>query len=799
MAFSSSKKDRNRKNRQTRQTREDDISMKIWDPNLAIKIALFLAYAFIISIICFMGQFPAGLQVLPNQVSKIRVVAEFPFSYPSKIKTAQKAEIIRKQTAPVYSIDDTVYDNFKKDIDGFAKDLDELEKNIEKNQSDKKNLISQFSQEFEHKSNFYVNPDDIVLILSKHDSTKRKEIFDEGLIVLHNIMRDGIFQKIESSTTGISEVSVPFFYSIEIQGRRKDVHIKPEQEALRTLSTNLSALEIDWAISRAFYRILRNGVQPNLVFDPIKTEEKVQEVIQSMQPIVVHVESGETIIEPGSLIGPDQMEKLRAYHDYLLHTSNTSYSSRITLRDHTFLTFFILFVALVYTKLTHPKVFESNRRLAFSGLILVVNLAIIRLTLELGEIEAFGKHPFFLTLLPYLCPVALAPMIMSLMVGPPLAVLLAVLVSTFFALMLGSVTNFFIISLFSGIVAIYFLRTIRQRSKVVRAGLLSSLAFVIASLVIGNFSELPLKTIVYQTGFCILTGLVTSIIVIGILPTLENLFRFTTNITLLELTDFNHPLLRRLQMEAPGTYHHSLMVANLAERAAVEINANALICRVCCLFHDIGKIVKPDYFVENQKGGLDPHLERNPSMSALVIKSHIKEGVALAKQFKLPKLIIDVIEQHHGTTIIQYFYDKAKKQRLQPQLPFSSLPGGDVTESSTVDESTFRYDGPIPNFKESAIIFFADPIEAASRSLKKITASSIEELIDNIVNERLKEHQLDDAPLSFKELNLIKKSFTFTLLNMFHSRIEYPSKDAGNKPTQTFESTEHESHKKEEA
>jgi len=260
-------------------------------------------------------------------------------------------------------------------------------------------------------------------------------------------------------------------------------------------------------------------------------------------------------------------------------------------------------------------------------------------------------------------------------------------------------------------------------------------------------------------------GAGTGILVIGLLPFFEGIFQLTTNITLLELTDYNHRLLRRLQLEAPGSYHHSLMVANLAEAGASAIGANPLICRTCSLYHDIGKLIKPEYFAENQRDGDNPLILQNPSMAALVIKAHVKEGVNLAIRNKLPRIIIDVIKQHHGTSLITYFYVQALKGKGRSQ------------NEIRVEESTYRYDGPKPQFRESAVIFFADGVEAASRSLRKVTPQSIDELIDSIFEDRIADDQLSECPLTFEEIKKIRNSFSFALLNTLHSRIEYPDKE----------------------
>ena len=237
---------------------------------------------------------------------------------------------------------------------------------------------------------------------------------------------------------------------------------------------------------------------------------------------------------------------------------------------------------------------------------------------------------------------------------------------------------------------------------------------------------------------------------------------------LFELTDFNHPLLRKMQVEAPGTYHHSLMVANLSENAAIAVGANPILCRACSLFHDIGKMVQPHYFSENQGEFGNPHNRQNPAMSALIIKSHVKEGIDMARENGLPKIIRDVIRQHHGTTLVKYFFHQAKKKIKQEKLPYGELADDEP------DESTYRYDGPKPRFKESAIIFFADSVEAAARSLPKVTQHSVEELLEKIFQDRLEDNQLDECPLTLEEVAKIKESFTKTTLNMLHSRIEYP-------------------------
>ena len=264
-------------------------------------------------------------------------------------------------------------------------------------------------------------------------------------------------------------------------------------------------------------------------------------------------------------------------------------------------------------------------------------------------------------------------------------------------------------------------------------------------------------------------------LVSGCLPALEQTFSLTTAMSWLELTDLNHPLLMRLSMEAPGTYEHSQAVARLAEAAAERIGANASMCRTCAYFHDIGKLVKPEYFTENQRTERNPHDDLAPTMSALVLIAHVKEGVDLALKHNLNPAIVDVIQQHHGNSVVRYFYNRAVRQRDEAlsEMEATGVREDDIPE---VREENFRYSGPLPQTKESAIISLADAVESASRSLEKPSPQRIEELVNSLVDERVADHQLDECELTFHELREVVESLSFTLNSMLHRRIAYPKK-----------------------
>jgi cyclic-di-AMP phosphodiesterase PgpH len=322
---------------------------------------------------------------------------------------------------------------------------------------------------------------------------------------------------------------------------------------------------------------------------------------------------------------------------------------------------------------------------------------------------------------------------------------------------------------------------VRRRSRLIRAGLCVGLAIWILSLTFGLIGPINLfdpaaidwSMIGIQSAFAIGNGIATAMLVGGALPILEQLFQITTDISWLEASDLNHPLLRRMTIEAPGTYHHSLVVANLAESAAEAIGANATLCRVCSYFHDVGKLVKPEYFTENMNFERNPHDDLAPTMSALIIIAHVKEGVDLALKHGLNQQVIDVIQQHHGTSLVYYFYQRALQQYEDARAggKIMKMREDDIPE---VSEESFRYSGPKPQIRESGIISLADMVESASRSLEKPTPQKIEQLVNDLIDQRLADHQLDECDLTLRQLKIVAERFRFTLMNMLHTRIAYP-------------------------
>jgi len=420
-------------------------------------------------------------------------------------------------------------------------------------------------------------------------------------------------------------------------------------------------------------------------------------------------------------------------------------------------------VAAMILRVLAPKVFKSNTHLLLLAMSALATIIPGSILIHLADHWPVLSH----TTAEMLPPFALAPLLTGVLLGGGTAIVIG-LWTTLACFVIGSGSvPILVAGLIATAISARWLKKIRRRTQVIRVGFLIGI-FQLAGLGL-QFDHIPTRAVEISTiiGASIAGGLMAGLLVLLLLPIYESLFGLTSTMSLLELSDLAHPLLQRLAFEAPGTYHHSLMVANLAQAAADEIQANSVLARVGAYFHDIGKITKADYFTENIRTGQNPHDDLAPSMSALLVMSHIKDGITLAMLYKLPQAIIEIIQQHQGTGLVVYFHHKAGRQAQATQSKGRTI----------VDESSYRYPGPKPTSREAAIIMLADSVEAASRSLEKPTASGITELVNKMVDARVEDSQLDDCEMTLEELSRVKRAFVFCLSNMLHSRIAYPKQE----------------------
>lgn len=768
----------------TRRRRESvlgEVARRKFERSLWINAFLFTLFGLAISFLAFFGLSPASPLLQNGQVSRVRIVAEVAFNYESDIET-QRAKAKRAATAPpVYTLDQTAAEDFRSylldleaNLTAFADIPDGAERSRYALRSEELRL---FFQDYPAGNPYNLRASDLVVIFNQLAREKRENTLREGLLELDRLYRTGIYP--EGPVRTLPTQNLRIFQIQNQAGDIEEVNLISEEEALRTLRIQLASFDIPRESSIALFRIFREGLKPNLIFDEVRTQELRNQYISDVRPVVISVDEGTTIVEPNAKVNQATLEKLSAYQTVLRNSETATFGFDSLFRERALLTLTFIFCVLIYLKVSGVRLTVNRRTILLAASALLLNLFLYRLIIEVGSTETAQRNPVLLALIPYLLPVALAPMLISMLLGIGSGVICAAILALLNGLMQGNSISICVASFTVSLLGIVFSRNLKVRTRVVRAGLFSGFAMALTAAFFGLRDSIEPLTVIYQMVTSIGIGALTGIALIGFLPIWEGLFKTTTDITLLELTDFNHPLLRRLQIEAPGSYHHSLMVANLSENAAAAIGANPLICRVCSLFHDIGKLVKPEYFTENQRDGYNPHIERNPSMSALVIKSHVKEGAVLAREYRLPKIVIDAINQHHGTSLIQYFYYKALERKRLAET--DGIHGGQQAPSIELDkvnEATYRYEGPRPQFTESALIMLADSVEAAGRSLAKVTPQSIEELIEKIFRSRIEDGQLDECPLTFQQLSKIRESFSFTLLNMLHARIEYPKEEA---------------------
>jgi len=532
----------------------------------------FILFTTLIACICFLGHSVLNLQILPGQIAKTRVITPFAFSYESKVQRQQIIEERSQQIAPCYQLTLESYLSFKLKITDLILTINSWETTTENWPDDQKTKsFNLLIKEFNEKNDINLQKEDAWVLLGLDPQT-RLQVIDESLLYLKEILQSGVLDAAHMPL----DSAEPYFYSIQIEGQNGFVKAQSTEQALIMLRRYLRILEVDPTISSALFRILKIGIQNNLVYDAVQTTQQMHKIAAGVSPVVVDVDAGSILIEPGILVTADHYERLSAYRQKLHDREDVWYTLTDALVENIVLTFIILIASIFYIRVSLPRLHSSSRRLALCGLVLVFNLILIRLVLFSGNLFFTGDHLFIYSLLPYLAPVALGPMLIALMIDAAPAVLVGLLTSVLTSLMQDQGLDVCILYLVSSFVGVALTSGARLRTRVVRAGAFAGLTTAIGAFILG-LDDVPFDILLQQTVVAASNGVLTGIIILGVLPLLEHLFKITSDITLLELTDFNHPLLRRLQLIAPGTYHHSLMVANLAERAAAAVGANSLI------------------------------------------------------------------------------------------------------------------------------------------------------------------------------------------------------------------------------
>lgn len=516
----------------------------------------------------------------------------------------------------------------------------------------------------------------------------------------------------------------------------KDDEIKKGQETVLHIITNTKQISKDTkGVAEA---IARHEIKANYFYDAEKTKELKDEAAKKVTPYTI--KKDQIIVKEGEPVEKYQIEILKSAGLYNTNSKSDWYIY-ISLGVMILL---IMILQWFYLYKYHGELFNDVSKLV---LISILNCTSLVLARTLSIIS------------PLLIPLACVPMLFTLLINYEVSLWISLLNCIFISTVVGFNIQITLLAVINTVMGSIILKKMQQRNDILYSTLYISIINIIFTASSGFLLSNNASDIIMKTSFSFAASIISGILTIGLLPFFESTFDIVTTIKLLELSNPNNPLLKRILLEAPGTYHHSILVGNLAEMASEAVGGNPVLARVASYYHDAGKIKRPYFFKENQIGIDNPHNKITPNLSTLIITSHVKDGIELAKEYKIPKIIQDIIEQHHGTTLVKYFYVTAKNSSDKPE---------------EVKKEDFRYNGPIPETKEAGIIMLADSVEAAVRSISEPTNGKIEEMVNNIIKARLNEGQLDNCDLTLKDLEKIRKAFLEVLTGIYHKRIEYP-------------------------
>lgn len=562
----------------------------------------------------------------------------------------------------------------------------------------KGNLKSFDYSGFERKTG-KVMPESLINKLLEEDEEKIDEIFSKLDGELENAYKAGIYK--EKNSIRINEPA------------------KSEIDALEPFERE----------------IINNFLIPNYIYDEAKTKNTINEKVSQIHDQYIEIKAGTLIAKTGEILTErkiDILDKLGIY--------NYKVSIFIIALNLIFLLVISSVFNVVTIKFYNKEILEKNKYRAM-------------MLLTIGTLLAFRIVPNSMI---YLLPLDTMLLLLLFIVKPRFSIFLTVMVISYMLPITDYDLKYFTIQSIAILATGFLSRNISTRSSVIAIGIQLAILKILLYLILSFFSVEENYGVALNTIKIFISGLFSGMLAIALLPYFERTFNILTVFKLIELADLSHPLLRKLSIEAPGTFQHSMMVATLSENAVVEIGGDPIFTRVACYYHDIGKTKRPQYYVENQTGGKNLHNDISPFMSKMIILAHTREGAEMGKKYKIPKEIRDIMFEHQGTTLLAYFYNKAKE--IDPNIP----------------EEEFRYSGPKPQTKESAVILLADSIEAAVRSLDVKDPVKIEQMVRKIVDSKIRDNQLSDANITFKEIEIIVNSFLKTFGAIYHERIKYP-------------------------
>ncbi|PUU94861.1 HD family phosphohydrolase [Halanaerobium sp.] len=714
------------------------------------KVIWAVIFFLLVALILNLDLIPNQVDLRAGQVSQSDITAPRTITFIDEARTSELRQRAADTAPRVYEEDSTVEENVLKKVDNlfaavtaerkfFYNNKISLTEENETEQGQINEAVSEDSAEEEENNltaaeikNF--SQAEINEIADLTSAEIDYELSQESLGVLITLNQEEL-SEIEDRTLNLLEN--------KLGSRILPSDLVSAREELRQ-----SAMEMD--ISRdqrlAIAEIAETVIAANMFLNQEATASRRQEAISEVEAVEKTVRQGEIIVRKGDVVTEADIEILERLG---LQKGGINYYN---IAGRILISFILVLLLGFYFYKYQKDVWHDNSRL------LLIELLILTVVF-FAKIMTFFQNPF----VDFMVPTAMASILLTVLISSDTALITTLFVSLLIAPIYDMNFNIVLTSFLAGLIGIFSVTRVKERGDIIRAGL--NVSFILIFL-IGGLSLLQQNQdwtyLLWSIGGGIVNGLLVGVLANGLLPYLEDLFDMTSSVKLLELSNPSQPILKRMLVEAPGTYHHSVIVGNLAETAAEDVGADSLLARAAAYYHDIGKLKRPYFFSDNQFGGENPHDKTSPNLSALIIKSHVKDGVEMAEENGLPSKIIDIIKQHHGTNLISYFYQQALQDN----------------KHDDIEKKDFRYDGPKPQSKEAAIIMLADITEAAIRSknFNKNNHDRIEGFVRGLVKDKLIENQLDQSNLTLSDLDTIVKSFVKVLTGIYHQRVEYPDK-----------------------
>ena len=573
-----------------------------------------------------------------------------------------------------------------------------------------------------------------------------EKMFNQTALIADDISRRGILS-LESGNKTKDSIAVRVGNIDRIEPVNKFYF---NDQAKAETRNKIRALNYSDEITEALIEFTLHFVKPNLIYNDEATKLEIEQAKNNVSRYAGIVNENERIIAKHDRITPQAKLKIESYKEAKGETIGQDGIFLQLVGKFLHISFFIT-ILTIYLYLFRKKIFYDNTKIVLISIIVVF----------VSFITYLINHIAIKAPIQYLIFVPAASMIFTIVFDSRVGFYLTVILSLIVGALRGNDYTFMAMNFIAGGLSVYTVRDIKNRTQIFRSFLFILIGYSASILAFGLERFAPFDSMLVELAFAASNALISPVLTYGLLIFFERLFNITTDLTLLEFSNFDRPLLRELARKAPGTFNHSMTMGTIAEAAAEQIGANSLLARVGAYYHDIGKTISPQGFVENQMNNQNVHENLAPEESAAMIVRHVYEGIELAKQHKLPDVLIDFIPMHHGTTVSSFFYEKAKQ-----------LYGEDK-----VDINDYRYPGPKPNTKETAIVMLADGCESAVRSIVEPDAQKVENMINNIFNSRLKEGQLDEAPITFKDITKMKEAFLSILISQHHRRIKYPKQE----------------------